>query len=112
MTQTRSAMVNFIYDGEHLRFNNKWKELHLKPFFLKEGTDLREHISEVKWKEHDPLAKLVKNSFGQTLTVRREAERQAESLLDKYPEPKIDALLREREKKLLREIEEKEKLGR
>ena len=105
-------MVNFIYDGEHLKFNNKWKELHLKPFFIKEGTDLKEHITEVKWKEHDPIAKVIKNSFGQSLVVKKEAERLSESLIEKYPEPKIDAVLREREKKLLREIEEKEKFGR
>ena len=104
-------MINFIYDGELIRFSNKWKEIHLKPFFVKEGTDSKENMQEVKWKEYDPIAKIVKNSFGPTLVVKREAEKTSESIMDKYPEPKIDIVLKEKEKKLLRDIQEKEKLG-
>lgn len=47
--QTRSVVVNYIYDGELLKFPNKWKEIHLKPFFIKEGTDRKEYLTEIKW---------------------------------------------------------------
>ena len=64
-------MINYIYDGELLKFNNKWKELHMKPFFIKEGVDKKEYITEIRWKDGEPIQKLVKSSLGSGLVIRK-----------------------------------------
>jgi hypothetical protein len=107
----KSVVVNYLYDGQLLQFPLKSKELHLRPIFIKEGTDKKELLTEIKWKDGEPLAKIARNTFGSSLVVKKEAESSADSLMDKYPEPKIDLPLKEREKKLLRQIEEKQRLG-
>jgi hypothetical protein len=104
-------VVNFVYDGELLRTPVKWKEAHLAAFCIKEGLDRKELMPEVKWKEGASMEVIAKLSFGKQLTVKKESERQTESLREKYPEPKIDDVLAEKEKALLRQMEEKERLG-
>lgn len=110
--KNRSVVVNYIYDGELLRMPVKWKEVHLQPFFIKEGLDKREYMSEIKWREAENMSKVARTSFGSHLVVKKEADRQTESLRDRYPEPKIDSPLADKEKALVRQMEEKERLGR
>lgn len=107
----RSAVVNFVYDGELLRTPVKWKEAHLAAFCIKEGLDRKEYIQEFKWKEGAAMEAMAKLSFGKHLAIKKESERQTESLRDKYPEPRIDDVLAEKEKQLVRQMEEKERLG-
>lgn len=107
----RSAVVNFVYDGELLKTPVKWKEAHLAPFCIKEGLDRKEFMQEIKWKEGATMETIAKLSFGKHLAVKKESERQTESLKDKYPEPRIDEVLAEKEKILVRQMEEKERLG-
>lgn len=111
--KTRSAMVNYQFDGELLKFPVKWKEAHLKPFFFKECSDRKEYNPEIKWRDGEQIGTIVKNSFAATtnLVLAREAAQSVESLKSKYPEPKIDQILQEKEKRLNREMEEKLKLG-